>query len=114
MYKIEEEIEDRFGDIPLSVRNLLLISYIKAMSKGLKVLAITQKDKDIRIQFKDSSMLKPEGIGSVLHKYNRKVTFNATAQPYFIYRVLTMDQYKMLEELKDIIEKISGLQFSTN
>jgi len=114
MYKIEEEIEDRFGDIPLSVRNLLLISYIKAMSKGLKVLAITQKDKDIRIQFKDSSMLKPEGIGSVLHKYNRKVTFNATAQPYFIYKVLTMDQYKMLEEIKDIIEKISSLQFSTN
>jgi len=114
MYKIEEEIEDRFGDIPLSVRNLLLISYIKAMSKGLKVLAITQKDKDIRIQFKDSSMLKPEGIGSVLHKYNRKVTFNATAQPYFTYKVLTMDQYKMLEEIKDIIEKISGLQFSTN
>jgi len=114
MYKIEEEIEDRFGDIPLSVRNLLLISYIKAMSKGLKVLAITQKDKDIRIQFKDSSMLKPEGIGSVLHKYNRKVTFNATAQPYFIYKVLTMDQYKMLEEIKDIIEKISSLQFNTN
>lgn len=114
MYRIEEEIEDRFGDIPLSVRNLLLISYIKAMAKALRVVAITQKDKDVRIQFKDSSMLKPEGIGNVLHKYNRKVTFNATAQPYFIYKVLTMDQYKMLTELKDIIEKISGLQASSN
>lgn len=114
MHKIEEEIEDRFGDIPLSVRNLLLISYIKAIAKSLKVLAITQKDKDIRIQFKDGTMLKPEGIGNVLHKYNRKVTFNATAQPYFIYKVLTMDQYKMLIELKDIIEKISGFQAGTN
>ncbi len=59
-------------------------------------------------------MLKPEGIGNVLHKYNRKVTFNATAQPYFIYKVLTMDQYKMLTELRDIIEKISGFQAGTN
>ena len=110
MYKIEEEIEDRFGDIPLSVRNLLLISYIKAMARHLKVTAITQKDKDIRIQFKDGSMLKPEGIGEVLHKYNRKVTFNATSQPYCVYKVLTMDQYKLLTELRDIIEKISGFQ----
>jgi len=108
MYKIEEEIEDRFGDIPLSVRNLLLISYIKAIAKGLKVTAISQKDKDIRVQFKDSSMLKPECIGDVLHKYHRKVAFNATAEPYFIYKVLTMDQYKLLTELKDIIEKLRG------
>lgn len=114
MYKIEEEIEDRFGDIPMSVRNLLLISYIKALAKQLRVTAITQKDKDVRIQFKSGSMLRPEGIGMVLHDYNRKITFNATAQPYFIYKILTMDQYKMLTELKDIIEKISGFQVGTN
>lgn len=110
MYRVEEEIEDRFGDIPLSARNLLLISYIKSLAKGLKVTAITQKDKEIRIQFKDSSMLKPEGIGNVLHTYHRKISFNATAEPYFIYKVLTMDQYKVLMELRDIIEKISGFQ----
>ncbi len=114
MYKIEEEIEDRFGDIPLSVRNLLLISYIKALAKKIKIEYIIQKDKDIRIQFKDSSTLKPEAIGSVLHKYNRKVTFNATAQPYFIYKIRTMDQYNMLNELRDVIEKISGFQAGAN
>lgn len=114
MYKIEEEIEDRFGDIPLSVRNLLLISYIKSLAKKMKIVSIAQKEKEICIQFKDSARLKPEAIGNVLHKYNKKVTFNGASEPYFIYKVRTMDQYNMLRELKDLIEKISGFQEATN
>lgn len=106
MYKVEEEIEDRFGNIPLSARNLLLISYIKAMAKNLKIESIVQREKHIRIQFKDASSLKPEVIGDLLDKYRRKLTFNAGGQPYFNYKVLTMDQYKMLTELKDILERI--------
>lgn len=108
MYAVEEEMEDRFGDIPLSARNLLLISYIKAMARQLKIGSISQRDKEIRIQFEDDSQLRPEVIGSLLHKYNRKLTFNGTCQPYFIYRVLIMDQYKMLTELKNILEEMAG------
>ena len=37
---------------------------------------------------------------SILHKYNGRVTFNATEEPYFIYNVPAMDQYKMLMELR--------------
>ena len=29
-YDIQEEIEDRFGDLPIGVNNLLKVSYIKA------------------------------------------------------------------------------------
>ena len=82
---------------------MLLISYIKSVARALKITAITQNGKTIRIQFKDDSMIDAEKIGSVLHKYNRRVTFNATEEPYFIYRVPTMAQHKMLTELRDIV-----------
>lgn len=110
MYLIEEEIEDRFGDIPLSVRNLLMISYIKALARNLKVEYISQKQRHIRIQLKDDEKLKPENILKVLEAYPRQVTINAGQQPYFLYKILTQDQNKMLIELGNLIEKISGLK----
>ncbi|ABR46397.1 transcription-repair coupling factor [Alkaliphilus metalliredigens QYMF] len=108
LYAIEEEIEDRFGDIPMSVRNLLMISYIKALGNQIRVQTITQKEKEIRIQFTRSQKLKPENIGSVLHQYPRKVSFHGSDQPYLIYQIRTADQYKLLTEIKEVIEKISG------
>ncbi|MFW5648207.1 MAG: transcription-repair coupling factor [Candidatus Alkaliphilus sp. MAG34] len=104
MYKIEEEIRERFGSIPVNTQNLLVISYIKSIARPFKITAITQNGKSIRIQFKDDSMIDAEKVSSILHKYNRKVTFNATSEPYFIYKVSTMDQNKILSELRDIIE----------
>lgn len=109
LYQVEEEIEDRYGDIPSSVRNLLLISYIKALAKNLRVTAITQRDKEVKISFKDSSKLQIPLIGEVLHTFNRRLSFHGTDEPYFIYRITTSDQYKMLNDLKEMIEKISGL-----
>ncbi len=114
LYAIEEEIEDRYGDIPSSVRNLLNISYIKAIGQQVKVTNILQRENEIKIAFKDSSMLKPENIGDVLHSFGRRVTFHGTTEPFFIYKVLINDQNKLLAELRLLIEKISGLQQGQN
>lgn len=106
MYKIVEEIRERFGNIPLSTQNLLLISYIKSIARNLKITSIIQNGKNIRIQFKDDSAVNAERISSILHKYNGRVTFNATEEPYFIYNVPAMDQYKMLTDLREIMESL--------
>ncbi|MCC5911233.1 MAG: transcription-repair coupling factor [Clostridiaceae bacterium] len=110
LYAIEDEIEDRFGDIPMSVRNLLMISYMKALAKNLKVQSISQKGKVIRIQFKDANTLRPEYLADVMQQYKWKVNIHAGAQPHIEYKVQVLDQYRVLTELADIIEKISGLK----
>lgn len=110
LYTIEEEIEDRFGTIPASVRNLLLISYIKSMAKNLKVQYISQKEKTIKIQLREAKLLKPENIIGVMDQYRRQINMHAGDQPYFVYKIQTIDQYKILLDIKNIIEKISGLK----
>lgn len=110
MYDIEEEIEDRFGDIPTNVRNLLIISYIKALARNLNVEYITQRNKEIKIQLRNDKNLKPENIMAILERYPRKVNINAGKSPYFTYKITTQNQNKMLTELLEIIEKISGLK----
>jgi len=87
-----------------------MISYIKALARNLKVEYISQKQRHIRIQLKDDEKLKPENILKVLEAYPRQVTINAGQQPYFLYKILTQDQNKMLIELGNLIEKISGLK----
>ena len=37
MYEVQEELEDRFSDIPKSVETLLKIAYIKTLCKKLKM-----------------------------------------------------------------------------
>ncbi|KAB3531872.1 transcription-repair coupling factor [Alkaliphilus serpentinus] len=114
LYSIEEEIEDRFGDIPASVRNLLSISYIKALAKTLRITSINQKAGEITITFKDGSMLMPENISEALFNYSRTLRFHGSKEPYFVYKITTTDQNKVLSDLRDIIEKISGLQKPIN
>ncbi len=104
MRKIEDEIKERFGKIPSSVRNLLLISHIKSVAKRLKTKAITQNGGNIRIQFKDDSMIDAEKISDILHQYSGKITFNAASEPYLTYK--TSAENEMLTELKNILEKL--------
>ncbi|MDR5659186.1 transcription-repair coupling factor [Serpentinicella sp. ANB-PHB4] len=107
MYDIEEEIEDRYGDIPTSVRNLLQISYIKALAQKMGVQSIQQKDNDITIQFKDLNRVSLEEISNVLNKFKFKLTFHAQEQPYFIYKIKKgIDQEDILKDLRKIIEGV--------
>lgn len=42
MYDIQEELEDRFSDIPKETQTLLNIAYIKSLCKTLKINKIKQ------------------------------------------------------------------------
>lgn len=47
LYEMEEEIEDRFSDIPEPTRNLLRIAYIKSMASKLGIVKIKQDKSKI-------------------------------------------------------------------
>ncbi|MCT4509469.1 MAG: transcription-repair coupling factor [Tepidibacter sp.] len=73
---IEEEIEDRFSDIPNPLRNLIMIAYIKALGKQLKVEAIKQ--------LKDTVYLKP----------------------YYKFKPKEKNHYKLITEIANVLEKM--------
>ena len=47
MKEVEEELEDRFSDIPKSVKCLLRIAYIKTLCKKLKIEKVRQLKDEI-------------------------------------------------------------------
>ncbi len=80
MMEVEEELEDRFSDLPKSVQTLLKISYIKSLCKKMKIEKVRQ--------VKDEIWLLP------LTKYKTKEKIG----------------YKIVSELEELLEKMCDIK----
>ena len=80
MLEIQEELEDRFSDIPKPVQTLLTIAYIKSLCKKLKIEKIRQ--------VKDEILLVP------ITRYKTKEKIG----------------YNIVKELEELLEKMSSIK----
>ncbi|SKA95416.1 transcription-repair coupling factor [Caloramator quimbayensis] len=105
--EVEEEIIDRFGDIPPSVENLINIAYIKSLSKKLKITNIKQVERDIYIHFKDASFISIDVLRDVNLKMDRALSYGSTTQPIIKLKIKNISQNVNL--IKKFLELISDL-----
>lgn len=82
MYEVQEELEDRFSDIPKSVETLLKIAYIKTLCKKLKIEKVRQ--------IKDEILLNP------LTRYKTKEKIG----------------YNIVNELEELLENMCNLKLN--
>jgi transcription-repair coupling factor (superfamily II helicase) len=109
MYDIEEEIEDRFGDIPESLRNLLEIAYMKVLASAAGAVSIVQKESLVNIHFSENR-LKPEAIMLLVDKFGKYVSFSASKTPYFSMKASGLKDSEVLKLLREMMEAINSLQ----
>ena len=57
---LEEEVEDRFGDIPEPTRNLIMISRLKVIASKLRIASIIQQGNLVNIKFHHTHKLTPK------------------------------------------------------
>ena len=106
LYDVEEEIEDRFGDIPISVRNLLKVSYIKQLSTRLNIISIAQKKDGFLLKFKNDRYINPEMIITIMDKYKERLSFTASEQPFFKFKADTSEIDGSLDDLIFLLENL--------
>ena len=80
-YDVQEEIEDRYGDLPESVQNLLEIALIKWEANELKITSISEKNSNVTITFKEDAPIDATKIPDLLAQYRNKLTFAADKNP---------------------------------
>ncbi|MDD4320667.1 MAG: transcription-repair coupling factor [Acidaminococcaceae bacterium] len=64
-----DEIIDRFGEPPVEVVNLWRVAVLRSLCRLLKIMGISVKQNEVRINFGEKSIANPEGIMKLVKDY---------------------------------------------
>lgn len=107
MEEIEDELIDRFGDVPIEVYHLMKIAYIKSLSEKAGISRISEEKGYLVFEFYENNVLKPLVISGLAAEYGSKMFINAGKKPFIKY------SYKLyndrLIELITFLEKLYHL-----
>lgn len=90
---VEDELIDRFGDMPIATQNLIDIAYIKALAKSLGIGEVIQVNNEIK--------LKPADYDTQL---------DSEVLPPMSIRLKKTSSQGILKEVVDFLEQIKHLQ----
>ncbi|MEG1802717.1 MAG: transcription-repair coupling factor [Lachnospiraceae bacterium] len=83
---MQDELWDRFGDIPDPVATLLTVARMKAQAHRIFFTEIAQKQEEIRFTMYEKAKADPGKIPEFIQLYNGAMKFNADLKrPCFIY-----------------------------
>ena len=82
---IQDELIDRFGDIPKAVQNLLSISLLRVMAHSLYVTDLSGNKQEIKLKMYRNAQVHVENIPQLLKQYGGRLKFTAGEEPCFTY-----------------------------
>lgn len=107
-YDVEEEIEDRFGDIPEELRRLLDIAYIRAIASAAGIDEISQRGGSVNVHFANGKVPAQERMMKLLDRYGGKITLAASGTPGFAVRGSSAEGGDVLKLLKEIVDMLAS------
>jgi transcription-repair coupling factor (superfamily II helicase) len=112
---MQEELMDRFGNIPAAVNNLLNIAYLKAIAHSAQMTQIVHKGHEIKLVMYNKAKVDINQIPNLIKHYKGQLKFTPEANPYFTFYMPTakknykMDIYEFFQEIKKLLENIKLL-----
>lgn len=107
---IQEEIEDRYGNIPESVYNLLDVALIKGLAHDIYITLVNENQKQILFKFKELAPLNPEALPLLLEKYGRKMKFINGKEPAIKIDLQESSKKELLSNIKNILHDLKKLK----
>jgi transcription-repair coupling factor (superfamily II helicase) len=107
---IEDELMDRYGELPEPVRNLINIAYIKAIAASLGFTSVSEKNDTVTFQLANAKNINIQAIGKAADKYKRQLLFNAGTNPYLAYRILPGQKGKLLDNIKIVLQDLKSFE----
>ncbi|MCX7922230.1 MAG: transcription-repair coupling factor [Clostridia bacterium] len=107
---IEDELIDRYGDMPKPVKNLIEIAYLKTIAKACGFTGVQEKGEAVILQYRKGAPINIQGIGTLMEKYRRKLLFTASNTPYVTFKTSGIKREDLLENIKILLQDIKKLQ----
>ena len=117
---LEEELTDRYGDLPQPVINLLYIALTKAEAHDAFVISITQKGLVVELKMYEKARLDVARIPELLKKYNGAFKMYPGKVPRFDY-VLQSERGKkttgfkpeeIFGQLRSLFDDMKGIRLN--
>ncbi|NLO08926.1 MAG: transcription-repair coupling factor, partial [Clostridiales bacterium] len=111
---MQEELLDRYGDLPHSVNNLLNISLIKSLCNSVYIQSLIHKDFDVKLIMYPKAKIDVGRIPELIKLYPYSLKFYAQSNPYFTYQLPKptrgkADTIAILENLKKLLMDFKSL-----
>lgn len=112
---MQEELVDRFGDMPSAVNNLLNIALIKSICHSVYITGLIHKDNDVKLMIYPKAKLAVEKIPELITKHQNRLKLISQANPYFEYRLPNnpkgkTDTITTFEQLRKLLEDFKTLK----
>ncbi len=105
-YDVQEELEDRYGDIPRAVNNLIDVAYVKSLAHKIGAVNVKHIKNKVLIYFKPDAPVSGEKLMALIKESKGGILFTSTGgEPYITYTL--KDERHILDEIKELINKIS-------
>lgn len=106
---LEEELVDRYGDLPESVRCLLQVTRLKLTGRELHVKSISRVQGNYRMLFAPEAPLDGEKLVAVSEKYKNNVKFHTSPEGFEI-KLITRENgevgLRKLEQLGTFLDRL--------
>lgn len=109
-YDVQEEIEDRYGNIPKSVETLLDVALIKAQAHKMDIVSISEKQKTILVTFKADANVDIAKITEMLTMKNSPYLFTSAQQPYITIKKSQREKIDTLDYIKNFFNNLNGVE----
>lgn len=111
---MQEELTDRFGDMPNSVVYLLYIALLKSLAHNAYIVQLKQTDQMIKFVMYEKAKVNINKIPAFIAEYNGALKFVTDKTPLFKldlerFRKTTKDNMKFLDYVKETVSKIYEL-----
>ncbi len=109
---MQDELLDRYGDLPKAVENLLKIAEIRAMAHQAKATAVSGNITGIRVVMYEKAKVNVSEIPALLQSYDGSLKLVNTGEPFFTLKPrgsALFGQEEMLSAVKKLLIEIKRL-----
>lgn len=109
---MQDELIDRFGEIPKAVSNLLMIALLKSKAHRAQITEIKGDKQRLKLSVYPKARIDINKISDMVSGYRGDMKFSGTGEPYFEYipRQQMKNTDDIFENISLIIEQIEALK----
>lgn len=109
-YDVQEEIEDRYGDLPKCVQTLLDVALVKYGAHQMGIISITERQKNIIVTFKGDARISTDVLTKLLMMKDSPYMFTASAEPYVTIKTSPKSGINTLDYIKNFIQLLGKVE----